>query len=313
MLLEWHEYKLPDDYVPIWHISYEAMEDIMIATEAVLGYKPVIRYLSLPHYAGTYWGIFNHIMHRVYDCFQWERDFCEIIYEIIVHREAAQHAYQLPWKDMNISETGFGWGSGTELEDEDTFFLLANLEADYFELSRVCILHVCEDSLSFSRPHMISIDLGEDTLWPEVSHDDAAAFVDINMPKAWDPSVDWHFGQAVQKMGDAISAFMARAPTAPGRDLLRGIIVTGRASEQAMTALEIALRNTLPKVNDTRFYDTIQPSAVFSFGAAIVGRNAQLTDEFSGCSCSSDEAHRIERGYPLDDEFPCNREQARID
>lgn len=123
------------------------MDDIMSATEAVLGYKPVIGYLTLPQYTQPYWWVFNHAMHRVYDCFQWERDECEIIFEIVRHRKAAQHAYQLPWKDEDITETGYGFGSDRELEDEDTFFLLANLEADYLELSRACIL-VCDEPLA---------------------------------------------------------------------------------------------------------------------------------------------------------------------
>lgn len=160
---------------------------------------------------------------------------------------------------------------------------------------------------------MISLDLGENALWPDIYPDGDAAFVGINMSNTWDPSLDWHFGQAVQKMGDAISTFMDSALTSPERDLFHGIVLTGSASERAMTALKIALRNVLPSVNDTRFCDTIQPSAVLSFGAAVVGRNAQLLDESSGCHCFADETYRREGGLPLDGEFPCNRHLARIE
>lgn len=280
----------------------DAMTAILDASEAALGHTPIIGYIALPQNTSAFTGLFDTVLHHDFPCYQWARRGDYIEYDIVRQTKAAQYAYQIPWERLHEQSPAecTKQVDNDDAKEEDAFFLLAIFEPDFFELAGGCVLDVCTTSDLGSRAWP---ELGEDALWP-------ATLEDMTSDNRASPS--WHFGLAVRHLADAVAAYMEHTdPDRRGK--FRGVVVAGAASEQAMTALRVALHDALPYINDTQFYDTVDPASVFSLGAAVLGRNMQLADEQMDCDCMVDEDLRRPLGCPLDDEFPCNRVMAHLD
>lgn len=281
----------------------DAMTAVLNASEAILGRIPVIGYIVLPRNTSYFKILFDMVLHRHFPCYQYARTGDYIEYDIVQHTKAAQYAYQIPWERLHehsVAERINHPDSDDTENEEDSFFLLANLEPDFFELTGGCVLDVCGTGDLRSRAWPA---LGEDALWSAARKDSTSS------NRA---SSSWHFEQAVRALAGAVAAYMNHTGT-DGHGKFRGVAVTGAASEQAMTALRLALYEALPYANDTQFYDTIDPASVFSLGAAVLGRNMQLADEQMDCDCRVSEDLRRQHSYPSDDEFPCNRRMAHLD
>ncbi|ERS98317.1 hypothetical protein HMPREF1624_05101 [Sporothrix schenckii ATCC 58251] len=273
----------------------DGMAAILDASESALGHAPIIGYVVLPHNTSELTGLFDMVLHHDFPCYQWARHGDYIEYDMIRPAQAVQYAYhdQMPW------------GQSDDTGEEDAFVLLANLEPGFLELAGVCPkdVDVCRTSELAARAWPA---LGEDALWPPAMRSNTTSD-DRASPSA-------RFGQAVRRLADAVAAYVTAAATEPEcNGHVRGVVVAGAASEQAMAALRIALHDVLPYANDTPFYDTVDPASVFSLGAAVLGRNTQLADERGDCACMVDEALRRPEGSPLDDAFPCNRTMAHLD
>lgn len=270
----------------------DAMAAILDASKSALGHAPVIGYVILPKNTSAFAGLFDIELHYNFPCYQWARHGDYIEYDIFKPTKAVHYAYRLPW----------GRNEDKNNEVEENFVLLANLELGYFELTGVCLEDFCTTSDLAARAWP---ELGEDALWPAMHLESNVTSDDRASPSA-------HFSQAVRLLADAVAAYMApMVPTDPDRSCnFHGVVVAGAASEQAMAALRLALHDALPYANDSQFYDTVDAASVFSFGAAVLGHNTQLADEYVDCDCREDEELRRQHGGPLNDEFPCNRPMA---
>ncbi|CAK7209523.1 hypothetical protein SCUCBS95973_000469 [Sporothrix curviconia] len=213
----------------------------MNATEAILGYMPVIGKLVVPRNISSSEGDFDSLMHNSFELYGPARRGCYVEYDVLDYGRAVQYAYQLPWigSHQDLPEhMKFEIDDAELYKQGDAYFLLANLEVDYFDLAAGCVEDACDFRLL--GPPDAMLDLGENALWPALP----------------------------------------------------------------LTA------SPMPDLSGKHLYDKIEPAYVFSLGASVKSRNMQLGDERRDCECSMDEHYRIDGGFPLNDEFPCNRDFA---
>lgn len=284
------------------------MTAIVDASETALGHQPLIGYIVLPHNTTILREIFDDVLHYDFPCYGYARRGDDVHLDIVRHRKAAQYAYQIPWKPLHSQSTKSQNDRHRDMEaEEDAFFLLANFEPDFLELAGGCVHFACDSG-----------DLVEPRAWPELGEDALWAAGTTTLEEA-SASPGRRSGDMTTKLADAITFYMEL--TDPDRSSFRGIVITGAASDRAMAALRFALHDALPFVNKTHFYDSVPPASVFSLGAALIGRNRQLGDEWHDCECIVDEDLRCPGGkrpdppwnLPFDNEFPCNRSLVIVD
>ena len=290
------------------------MNLIMNETARALPYAPQIGQLVLPRNLFGYWDIVDYMTHRMFNCSRDDQRGDYSSYDIANHMRAAQYGYGLITPD----DLGISWApDGRKLWDDpefreiyhgdifanpDHYILLANIERDFLELSPFCvamegfipmkwdlIMNLGEDSLHFGQENRPFVDG-----WPDIR-----------------ATVNHGLGQARKKLAEGISSYMSRNSFPLQRELLAAVIVTGGAPKTATDALSLALRDALPHLNNTRFKDSLDPTAVFSLGAAVPGRNHRLWQEVRDCYCDVPERLRVPEGLPSDNEFPCNRSRIR--
>lgn len=286
------------------------MSLIINETARVLSHPPQIGLIVLPRNLFFYWTLLDDIMHEMFDCYRPPRRGDYIEYDIVHHLKAAQYGYRLITPDdLDVSWSPDGrelWDKFGEVWHDDIFaepdlyILLANLERDYLELSPFCVSIGCDMPMVWEQ----LLDLGEDSLQLHGgSHFDD--FSEVQIP------LNRELGHAAKKLAAGITSFMEKNSFPRQKELLSAVVVAGGASETATDALGYALREALPFVNSTRFRDNLDPASVFSLGAAVPSRNIRLRDEQHDCDCDVPEHLREREGFPLDDEFPCNRSWIR--
>jgi hypothetical protein len=198
-----------------------------------------------------------------------------LLYEFVSLSRAAILPYNLTnpdtlgasWSPKGRSIWEFHGESRIEdiFADWDNYILLANLEADFLELTYVCIQLACDyvPDIKAAFP-----DLGEKNL---LNLDDTLHQEILFPLKA-------EIARPVKLLSRSIASFVSNTGFPRQHELLRAVVYLGGASEEAFEMLSYALKDALPFLDVWRIKDSLDPAFVPSIGAALEIHTAALGD-----------------------------------
>ncbi|KAH8891535.1 hypothetical protein GQ53DRAFT_765082 [Thozetella sp. PMI_491] len=159
--------------------------------------------------------------------------------------------------------------------DEDNYILLVNFERAFLELTYICMDVQIDCTGHLYKPAIIH-ELGEKNVKacesPQTEQDELAT-IQYN---------------ATQALSAGITAFLEQTYFDAQK--------------------ENAVCDSLPFVESWRIKVLDDPAFVFSFGAAAIIRTQLVFQDQLDCYCGHfHDNWKIEHGYPLDHDWPCNR------